>query len=251
MTNLYHILNGDCLKEQFPKSLEGDVLVARECLVDGEVTGDSLEELFVTRAKFIGSQYVGYTEADYFKKNVPEFEKILNIPTGAEVNLWFEDDLFCQVNLWFTAFILTENDRNYSTYLIRPKIGVEYNFGGMSESELITAFRERTKIEVSELAKFRRLWLCYQQNNREEMLKIAKDLTDRYLFLLPAIDAQLERDPANGTLGRPQRTLIEIIDELQTDKFELVFQEFCKRESLYGFGDLQVKRMFDEIINKI
>lgn len=249
MINLYHVLTGESLKEQFPKSLAGNILVARECLVDGELEASSLEELFVNRAKFISSVYENYTEADYLKKTVVEFEKIRKIPAEAEINLWFEDDLFCQVNLWFTIFVLTQNDRNYSTYLIRPKKGLEYNFSGMNESELITAFRERTKIEVSELEKFRNLWVCFQENNRQELLNLAEDLADKYYFLLPAIIANLERDPADGTLGRPQRTLIEIIDELQTDKFGLVFQEFCRRESIYGFGDLQVKRMFDEIIS--
>ena len=251
MTNLYHILNGESLKAQFPKSLTGEVLVARECLVDGEVDGDSLEELFATRAKFISSVYENYTEADYIKKTVSEFEKIRKIPAGAEINLWFEDDLFCQVNLWFTIFVLTQNDLNYSIYLIRPKMGFEYNFGGMSEAELITAFQEKLKIEFSELEKFRHLSVCYQQNNRQEILKIAKDLADKYSFLLPAIKAHLERERTDEALGRPQQTIVEIIEELQTDKFGLVFQEFCRRESIYGFGDLQVKRMFDEVLNKV
>jgi hypothetical protein len=33
--------------------------------------------------------------------------------------------------------------------------------------------------------------------------------------------------------------------------FGTVFQEFCKRESIYGFGDLQVKRIFDEVVHEV
>ena len=49
--------------------------------------------------------------------------------------------------------------------------------------------------------------------------------------------------------GRPIQSLITIMKELDTEEFGPVFREFNKRESIYGFGDLQVKRLFDEIIN--
>ncbi len=39
MRKQYHILNGDSLKEQFPENIQGDIIVARECLVDGNVKG--------------------------------------------------------------------------------------------------------------------------------------------------------------------------------------------------------------------
>ena len=39
------------------------------------------------------------------------------------------------------------------------------------------------------------------------------------------------------------------MDELNTEQFGLIFKEFCNRESIYGFGDLQVKRLLDEIKN--
>ena len=35
----YHILNGDSLKDVFPKEIYGTCIVARECLVDGDVSG--------------------------------------------------------------------------------------------------------------------------------------------------------------------------------------------------------------------
>jgi hypothetical protein len=50
------------------------------------------------------------------------------------------------------------------------------------------------------------------------------------------------------SLGRPMNSLIGIIKDLHTTEFRPVFKEFCTREGIYGFGDLQVKRLFDEII---
>jgi len=38
--------------------------------------------------------------------------------------------------------------------------------------------------------------------------------------------------------------------ELETQDFGPVFREFTKRESIYGYGDLQVKRLFDELLQE-
>ena len=45
-------------------------------------------------------------EVTTMKKTVPEFLKMQNIPENSEINLWFEDDLFCQVTFWFYSFIV-------------------------------------------------------------------------------------------------------------------------------------------------
>ena len=42
MRKQYHILNCDSLKEQFPENIQGELLVARECLADGNVNDNSL-----------------------------------------------------------------------------------------------------------------------------------------------------------------------------------------------------------------
>lgn len=97
MRKQIHILNGDSLKEQFQDEIQGDLIVMRECLVDGNTEGESLDELYKTRAHFISDSYGDFTPDDYFKKTVSEFEKIQSIQANSDINLWFEDELFCQV----------------------------------------------------------------------------------------------------------------------------------------------------------
>tara|TARA_Y100000766_G_scaffold210514_1_gene182101 strand:- start:284 stop:1039 length:756 start_codon:yes stop_codon:yes gene_type:complete len=249
MRKQYHILNGDSLKEQFPENIQGEIIVAKECLVDGSVKGNNLTDFFKTRAKFISSNYDGYNEQDYFEKTVPEFQKMQNIPENTDINLWFEDDLFCQVNLWFVANLIYENHKNQPVFLIRPKTNYEYNFGGMNKEELLTEFRNKIKIELSELKELSKLWKLYQQDDCDEMIRIAEKLKDRFPFLIYATKANKDRLPQNGNLGRPTQTLIQILDELNTVEFGPIFKEFNRRQGIYGFGDLQVKRILDEINN--
>ena len=249
MRKQYYILNGDSLKEQFPESLLGEIIVAKECLVDGSVEGKNLTDFFKTRAKFISSNYDGYTEQDYFEKTIPEFQKMQNITDNSDINLWFEDDLFCQVNFWFVINLLSKSHQNNHFFLVRPKVHSQYGFGGLNKSELISIYENR--LELTELDKLAILWESYQDNDTEKLIKISRELKNSYPFILTAAEAHIERIPTNGDLGRPSQSLIQIIEDLETDEFGPVFREFNKRESIYGFGDLQVKRIFDEIIKTI
>lgn len=248
MRKQYHILNGDSLKEQFPKKIQGEIIVTRECLVDGTVKGDSLSDFFKTRAEFISNNYDGFNEQDYFEKTVPEFQKMQNIPDNVDINLWFEDDLFCQVNFWFVLNLLSKSRLNNQLFLIRPELISQFGFRGLNTAELISIYENR--LELTKLDKLASLWKSYRIGDTKELIKTSRELKNEYSFILTAAKAHIERIPIKGKLGRPSQSLIKIIDELNTVEFEPIFKEFCKREEIYGYGDLQVKRLLDEIKNK-
>lgn len=246
MRKQYHILNGDALRIQFPASIKGEIIVARECLVDGDVAGNTLEELFTTRAKFLGEQY-GVSEKDYHEKTASEFHKIQLIENESDINLWFEDDLFCQVNFWFTIHFLLKQDIDSRIFLVRPKTHNRFGFAGLSEPELIAIYDNR--LELKDLNKISDLWVAYQNNDLEDLKQTAQELGEQYPFILKAAEAHMQRNPANRNMDRPTQSLIAIMEELNTKDFGTIFREFNKRESIYGFGDLQVKRLYDQIVN--
>jgi hypothetical protein len=246
MTNQYHILNGDALKDRFPSDLSGQLIVARECLVDGPVKAQSLEDLYRVRATFVAEAYGDISETEYRQKTVTEFEKIQAITNGSTVNLWFEDDLFCQVNCWFVAHLLYHFAQNVDVYLVRPPKHTEYGFAAYDAAELKQLFHQRQSIK--DLSSWSLLWKHYQQENKEQLLKQATVMEARFPFILTAVLAHLERQPSENSLGRPAETLLTIVDEMGTRAFGPVFQEFNRRESIYGFGDLQVKWIFDEVL---
>lgn len=243
-----HILNGDALKSQFPKVIHGDILVARECLVDGTVEGDTLLAFYNTRAQFLSQHYQGIEKQDYFQDTVPQFEKMSNIALDTDINLWFEDDLFCQVNFWFVLNLLDKLKETNSIYLIRPETHTAYGFGGLNPSDLVLLYKNRRFL--TEIDKLSSLWDLYKNNETSKLLKTAQELKDIYPFILPAVEAHIQRTPDKHGPGRPVRSLIQIMKDLDTNEFAPVFREFNKREYIYGFGDLQVKRLFDSIQNK-
>ena len=242
----YHILNGDVLQSQFPTNISGEQIVFRECLVDGSVEGESLEGLLATRATFISQHYEGVTEEDYYSKTHSEFQKIINIPPKSEVNLWFEEDLFCQVNFWFTVHLLQQHIPTASIYLVKPNPPYQYGFGYMNREELLVLYKEKQLLtKKKELAS---LWRYYQKEDINQLLKIAQALSIEYPFLVPVVKAHLDRIPREGHIGRPSQALLQIMEDLGTNDFAPAFKVFSKQEAIYGFGDMQVMRLWKKLL---
>lgn len=245
-TKVFHILNGDALLENFPAELlTGEIIIARECLVDGPVEGETLEEFWKTRAAFIQESYGEETES-YYNEVVSEFEKIKAIPAGSEVNFWFEDDLFCQINLWFCAYLLNPVADSINGFIIKPPlIDGEPDwrgFGPMDRHLLAETYLKKQKISSADIYTLGQLWSAYKHEDREELTRVALEDTLSFPFLGQVIQAQLDRKS-----NRPENVLRQIIAEKETTDFKTVFREFGKREGIYGFGDSQVEKLLETI----
>lgn len=249
MPEIFHILNGDSLLEQFPDHLLGEKIIARECLMDGPSDLVDLDLFFEQRAHFISDAF-GFPEKEYYEKTQSEFEKILKLPSTSTVNLWFEKDLFCQVNLWFVCHLLNRRKHSDNIFLILAN-DLEMGFGGMDSKELANAYKNRTKLSEQDLVKFDRLWRAFGQKDFEVLQNIGNELSKEFPFLNEAIQAEIDRQPGPRSLGKPLELLKDIITEKQTSSMKIIFPVFQKKAAIYGFGDLQVLKMIDHLTQKI
>ncbi|WP_211277477.1 DUF1835 domain-containing protein [Nonlabens spongiae] len=182
------------------------------------------------------------------ENTVPEFVKIQNIPEPAAVYLWFEDDLFCQVNFWFVIHILRQSHRDRQLYLIRPAAHTPYGFGGLTTAELVEVFERKTGLTA--LDDLAGIWEFYQKNDLDNLAKTEHRLKNSHPFIPAAVEAHIARIPTAGNQGRPTQSLLQIMDDLNTTDFGTIFREFCKREPIYGYGDVQVKKLLDGILDQ-
>ncbi|MTI38876.1 DUF1835 domain-containing protein [Fulvivirga lutimaris] len=242
---LVHILNGDALKSQVENWLAGELIVARECLVDGDDYGTDIESLYACRAKFISSNYEGTQPEDYYKKTVCEIEKIRALTSQDEIMLWFEDDVFCQVNFWFCIHLLYQNGV-HNLSLVRPEKHTQYGFGGLQQPELEIALKNR--LELNHQKEIAALWEMFKARNVNHLNKMAVFFNNEYPFISNVIDAFIRSIPTKDNPGEPVMILKEIMKDLNTQEFSPIFREFSKRAPIYGYGDLQVKRLLDKLI---
>ena len=249
---IYHILNGDSLAYSFPATkIAGETIVVREALIDGNLSpGKDLHEFWNTRAAFIG-----ITESEYDNNVTKEFEKILTAPAGSVFYLWFEYDLFCQVNMWFVLSLINKLtiSKNvfavYSSYADKNHQQFWNGFGQASTGELQYCFANCIPLHDNDISFGNALWIAYQANDQKELLKLSKNQSAAFPFIAAVIQAHLDRFPANGDNGRPERIIEDITKNISTD-FPTVFKEFWKKESIYGFGDTQLKQLYDKVMRR-
>jgi hypothetical protein len=234
-----HVLNGDALAEKFP--MEGDLVVCRECLIDGPVAANSLEKLWRLRASYLLGKF-DEDESSYFNQVKTEFDKLSR--ATSPVNLWFEHDLFCQANMWFVLYYLKENKINLPVFRVMPPAEAQQiwsGFGSMKKADLLNCFERRIQLSEKDTQLGLHLWRAYQAGDLVTIKKISFEKSPTFPLLREVCEAHIQRFPRSG-LGRPQQKLKQILESGETD-FKSIFIEFWKTEGIYGFGDSQVKSM--------
>lgn len=237
-----HVLSGDSLVEEFKKTnLDGETVVCRECLVDGELRSDGLEEFWAMRENYLSKTYP--KEPNFYKEKVKdEFIKLWNLGDGNKINLWFEYELFCQVNLWFCLWLLRNTQAEF--YIVYPQLknkeDVWKGFGDLNSEELKTSFDSRVKFSHDDVFLAVQLWEAFQDRDFKKLVELADTESKCFPYLKEVCEAAAQIET------RPKESLEKIIEGGKTD-FGEVFGEFSETEGIYGFGDLQVKKIFDEI----
>ena len=243
MKNIFHITNGDFLANDLKKtSIKGEIIVCREALVSGKLKADSLDEFWKIRAKSISEDYNVSTES-YYEKSVSEFERILNIPEGSEVNLWFEDDLFCQINLWFCVSLLSKI-KNLKLYRIFPKTNAKSHWEGFSHSDnsdLEKSSESKILFNLHDIELAADLWIAYQNNDINSLKQLSENQSDCFHFLKEITDAYTNIDPQDFIKNEIENGLTD---------FDSIFNKFQQEMAIFGFGDLQVKKIYEKILGE-
>lgn len=239
---IIHLLPGDALVDTFTEAgIAGEILVCRECLADGpkNAVGD---EFWNVRARFIAESF-GVGEESYHEKSTREFRTLREAANaGAEINLWFEYELFCQANYWFCLDFLRSGGA--SLYRVLPifqdRERIWFGFSKHQSGELREAFACRVPIGDEDLELGSRLWAAYSKGDRETLEKLA----DSKSAVFPFLDEVVVAAVREGEL--PHQVLREILDSGISD-FGEVFAEFRNRLGVYGYGDEQVRRILNQL----
>ncbi len=238
-----HILNGDALASKFP--LDEPVIIFRECLIEGPKSSPNLSDFWTDRAKYI-TQAFDTTPVEYHENVVRELSRLSD--TGEEICCWFEFDLFCQVNLWFVIHYIDRFIKHSTVSIVQPDPLRDMQwkgFGFLDAGQLLERYVNRTKADQSELRLATALWDAYRKDDFRMLQDLSKHKSPCFPKLEEVINAHRQRFPKKG-YGRPKQKLLDIKGRGIT-QFEKIFSAFQETESIYGFGDTQVKRMLEEL----
>ncbi|MEP6794279.1 MAG: DUF1835 domain-containing protein [Saprospiraceae bacterium] len=240
---IYHILNGDVLAAKFPRAeIPGQIIVIREAFIEGPLSGEFSNDYWEKRAAFFTSTYDA-DEHDYAKQFLSQLKRMDQIQQDNEVYLWFEDDLFCQANMWFAVKYISSKVTAKFFRIFPIEDRIHWNgFGKAEMNELINCLNECKELESNDVALSNSIWNAYVENDEEKLKSLSLIVSKGFRFLPEVISVHLERTSKDGGYGRPQQTLIEILNQGRTNFYEIC-DAFWEKNAIYGFGDLQVLNM--------
>ena len=243
---MLHIHNGDSTAGTAKKAdISGQHLAWREALVCGPAPGGLSEDEFRSiRARHLAGAY-GVDLAKCEKELRAQEDALSRFPDHEEVVLWFEHDLFCQVQLiylldWFAQRELGNTKLSMICIGEFPGIQDFRGLGQLNEEQLTLLFPQRREITPAQLRLGSEAWRAYSSSNPKEIESLLESNLGELPFLKSALARHLQRFPSvrNG-LGRGENLALELVADGQHE-FRSLFSEFGKREPEYGFGDAQV-----------
>ena len=247
MTKSLHILNGDSTEEIFSRSsIPGDIIVWREMLCDGSLHKDvGSDEFWKKRYDFFENE-VGVSKIDYFDKTIKELLQLEDISNYNEIVLWFEYDLFCQVNLLgLCTYLLKHFRKNINYYLVctgdeEGKLGLQ-SLSDYSSKEYELLYNNKIKITRNNLLFAVQSWDLYVDNKKEDLMDFDFDQSSKFRYLQNAITQHLQRFPSKNGLNQIENKLLETIDTAASGRNIIVKEmlQWQHKETVYGFGDLQ------------
>jgi hypothetical protein len=252
---MLHIHNGDSTAGTAKKAgIPGEHLAWREALVCGPAPGGlDADQFRHLRARHLSGAY-GVDLKKCEDELRTQEEKLSRFSDHEEVVLWFEHDLFCQVQLINLLDSFSRHDLGKTTLsliLIREFPGVEkfHGLGELNEPQLASLLSQREEVTSAQLDLGSRAWRAYSSSDPKEIESLIESDLSPLPFLKGALGKHLRRFPSteNG-LGRIENVCLALIAKGYPN-FRSLFPAFIRHEPEYGFGDaqlfLELKRLAD------
>lgn len=249
MSSLLHITNGDSFTGRL-KSLElnGDIITWREMLCEGktEATVGS-ESFWKTRFEFLNKNYK-VSKAWFIEKTLKEYRSLCNHKQQDQIVLWFEYDLFCQVNMLAVISWLKANRKYAEISLVcsgkEDDSDILYGLNDLNNEQLLNLYETRTILNQDDIEYADYVWQLYCSDNPIRLENLQDYNEFQFDYLSEAIKGHLQRFPSitNG-LNLVENQVLNISVEQKPKSKKELMSSILQNQGVYGFGDSQYERI--------
>lgn len=240
-----HITNGDSVIYTFRKAgLAGEHLAWADVLNEGPVpAGLPLEELSAVRAQYLCGRGFGnpikinhqFSKRDATLRRAESFE---------EVVLWFEHDLYDQLQLLQLLTTIEALQLPYGHVLL---IQSDEYLGMMTADELMALYPKRRSLSAALGAAADRAWRAFTGETPLALRALRDENIPGLPHLRPAIARLCEEYPSLETgVSRTERQILESIAQGARRK-EDIFKRASSREEALFMGDGSFYRFLDDL----
>ena len=240
-----HILNGDALADRLAHHLgaESDpnaVFVMREALVEGPVAPWTDPHAFAeVRASHLRT-YDPSLSAERYRRGVDPRGRLDGVSRGTPLWLWFEYDVFCQVNLWFTCACIDVLAWEGSVSIVLPPENTPYSFAHVPTDALLGRVADAVLVPT---LPGRLLWESFVGGGSLSLPEAGSPwhaIAGRAVAALQRWRSPRGRHRPNEPEAHPHDVLVAWYAASGRD-FGTTFRRFCEQYPEYGFGDVQVR----------
>lgn len=236
MTQRLNITNGDSAAGTLSEAgVEGKIIAWRDVLHEGPVDSSlSLEELSKARARFISEQ--GWDDFAHVSGNFTERDRVIrHLDYFDEVVLWFEDDLYDQLQL---IQLLDFFGRGAARGKTLSVIVVDGYIPPLSTDEIKQLDKVRQRVTPEQLDLAKRAWKAFGSEDPTSISRLLDESTTALKYLASALRRHLEEFPStdNG-LSRSEREALSAIQAGHSTPVAAFLEVARKQESIF-LGDI-------------
>ncbi len=248
-----HITNGDAFTSFFNSlDIPGTLITWREMLCEGRTLHTvGSEEFWRERYDYLNKHYK-VSKKSFIDLTLKEYRRLCSQKKQEEIVLWFESDLFCQINMLGVLSWL-KTHRKYAQISIVTNEPSDSNdtakgFCELSKSSLMELYSSRVFLNQDDLEFADYAWQLYCSDNPIRISQLSNFESFNFPYLKQAFQLHLERFPSlkNGLNVMEQSMLVSAQSQLLENKHALV-KEMLLNQGNIGFGDLQYHRILQRL----
>jgi hypothetical protein len=219
--SLLHVTNGESAGNTLRQTaLGGAVLSWQDVLHEGPVPALPREELLRTRARFLADCGWGRRPALLSSLERRDRRLLEALRDELQVVLWFEHDLFDQLQL-LDALSLARTEKAEPELIVIGSFAGKPSFAGLGEltaDELESLWPSRRRAAPATLEAASSAWAAFQAAEPSALAEWSTDEAEELPFVAPALRRLLEElpAPADGLSGTERRALQAIAAGAET-----------------------------------
>lgn len=214
MTEPLHVANGHCTTRLIEAAgVPGRTQIWADALHDGPVPDVPDDQLVRMRARFIASGLDVTPEA--VEADLRNWRAVVDDHTSYdELVLWFEHDLFDQLNL-IQLLSRVGRDRpvpkpisliSIDSYPGHPRFK---GLGELTPADIASLFKTRSRVTPEQFALAAAAWDAFRTQDRARLQAFLRQDTTALPFLGAALQRHLDEAPDSDGLTRSERRLLE------------------------------------------
>lgn len=253
MSSQLHITNGDSFTQKLEAlELKGEIITWREMLCEGKTeTNVGSESFWKTRFDFLHKNYK-VSKSWFVEKTLKEYRSLCNHKQQDQIILWFEYDLFCQINMLAVLSWLKTYRRDAEISLVcsgdEDETDKLYGLNELSDEQLLHLYENRKVLSRSDIEYADYVWQLYCSDNPIRLENLTDFNNYQFDYLGDAVRAHLKRFPSikNG-LNAIENKVLEVAAEKKPRSKKAFLKNVLQDQGLYGFGDTQYDRVITNL----